>query len=149
MIRIGVILMTIGLFFTGCASQRGASVQRPSLAGQRVYFNFARSDIRPSEREKLGAVANILKSDRKAAVLLEGHTDKVGPSRYNEILAENRARAVRAYLWTLGADPSRMTMISKGEREPIAKGSTRKDHQQNRRVELWMTLTSTKSGRKP
>lgn len=148
MILKGAALITIGLLAAGCASQRAALGPQMSKERERIYFDFDRAQIRTSEKEKLAKVANLLKTDRKSTAVLEGHTDRIGPSRYNEILAENRARAVRAYLWTLGSDPRQMPMLSKGEREPVALGHTRNDHQLNRRVEIFMTVTSTNTRRK-
>ncbi|QQR81239.1 MAG: OmpA family protein [Deltaproteobacteria bacterium] len=79
--------------------------------------------------------------DASATAIIEGHTDRIGSTRYNEILAEKRARSVRVYLWSLGGDPARMTMLSKGKRELLIKGNSRKADEENRRVEIVVTST--------
>lgn len=143
------ILILLSLLASGCAGHRWASLPNSRTARETIHFDFDRASIRSEEKEKLGRVAATLKSDSKPMAILEGHTDRIGGTRYNEILAENRARAVRAYLWTLGVDPSLTTMLSNGKREPIATGNTKRDHQLNRRVEIFMTLTSPENRRRP
>ena len=141
--------MMIGLIaLTGCASQR-LSMRHPSAERQpqhqpqhqKVHFDFDQAKIRNEDKPLLNRVASRLHSDRKSMVLVEGHTDKIGSRRYNEILAENRARAVRVYLRDQGADARRITMTSKGSREPLVKGRGRAQLQPNRRVEIIMNLT--------
>lgn len=149
MIRRFALLIVIGFLAAGCAGHRWASPAGSRAARETVHFDFDRTALRSAEKEKLGRVAAVLKADAKPFAVLEGHTDRMGPARYNEILAENRARAVRAYLWTLGVAPNLTTMLSKGEREPVATGKAKRDHQLNRRVEILMTLTSPENRRKP
>lgn len=142
----GLMLLLTLLTAAGCATHRNASV-RPAAAGperverQRVFFDFDRAKIRNQDRPTLDGVADRLQGDRKTMAIVEGHADQIGGDRYNDILSENRARAVRVYLRDQGADPRRITMTSKGKREPLVTGRGRKQFQQNRRVEIMMTLT--------
>lgn len=128
-----------------CASQRQAvrpsSDTAPREARKTVYFDFNKTKVRSQDHSTLEEVANWLKNDKKAMTILEGHADQVGDDRYNDILSEDRARAVRVYLRDEGADPRRMTVISKGKREPVVRGHGRKALQPNRRVEVYMNLT--------
>lgn len=129
----------------GCASQRQA-LRAPSVPASQeqrktVYFDFDRTEIRKEERSKLEEIARWLSRDKKAIAIVEGHADQIGDARYNEILSEDRARSVRVYLRDEGADPRRMTVLSKGEREPLVKGKGRRVLQPNRRVEVYMNLT--------
>lgn len=132
-----ILILPMILLGVGCASQRINTFQ----TNERVHFNFNKSEVRESDKEKLGWIAKILKKDTAATAIIEGHTDRVGSARYNEILAENRARSVRVYLWLLGGDPSRMTMLSKGKREPLIKGTSKNADEENRRVEIIVTST--------
>lgn len=138
-------IVPVILLSVGCASQRISTFQTT----ERVHFSFNKADIRESDKEKLGWVAKILKKDVRALAIIEGHTDRIGSVPYNEILAEKRARAVRAYLWSLGADPARMTMLSKGKREPLLKETSKKADEINRRVEIITTSTIKGKVREP
>ncbi len=89
----------------------------------------------------LDRIAAWLQRDKKSVAILEGHADPIGPARYNEILGENRARAVRVYLRDQGADPRRVTVISKGESVPVVRVRGRTANEPNRRVEMVWTLT--------
>src|SRR3989338_7716182 len=138
---------SIGLFLLlttiGCAGQRKAVVVQPTRGSnhERVYFDFNKSKIRNQDRPVLNGVASRLQTDKKTMAIVEGHTDQIGSVRYNEALAEDRARAVRVYLRDQGADPQRVTVVSKGKREPLVKGRGRKQLEQNRSVEILMGLT--------
>jgi outer membrane protein OmpA-like peptidoglycan-associated protein len=138
-------IIPVILLSVGCASQRIHTYQTT----ERIHFNFNKSDVHESDKERLGWVARIMKKDTRAIVIVEGHTDRIGSHRYNEILAEKRARAVRAYLGTLGADPARMTMLSKGKREPLTNEISKSADAMNRRVEIIMTSTTKPKAREP
>ncbi len=139
-------LLLLVIVLTGCASQR--QIVPRVEEKERVFFAFNRWRIADSQKSKLQQVADRLKQDERSFTILEGHTDRIGSARYNEILAENRSRAVRVYLSNLGVDPSRMTITSKGKRKPLSLGGTQDDHQKNRRVEILMTVMDKKR-RKP
>ena len=129
----------------GCASGRvavkHAPETQPVTEKHEVFFEFNQSDVRAEDRSLLKDVAGKMAGDPKAVAILEGHADQIGEADYNEILAENRARSVRVYLRDLGADARRLTITSKGEREPLVEGKGWKDLERNRRVEIFLTLT--------
>lgn len=53
---------------------------------------------------------------------MEGHTDRLGSSLYNEKLSLQRAESVKGYLaQTGGIDPSKISTVGKGEMEPVTK----------------------------
>ncbi len=140
-----LISMVVCLIVTGCASHRAAvkpAAAEPNTADrQRVYFDFGRATIREQDKTVLDKVASHLQSDKKSMAIVEGHAVRIGSFSLNEILAGNRARAVRVYLRDQGADPRRMTMTSKGSREPLVMGRTPEELQPNRRVEILWGLT--------
>jgi outer membrane protein OmpA-like peptidoglycan-associated protein len=142
-----MMLLAIAGLAAGCASGRVGAKKRDSRPTytwkQAVYFDFDRSEVREDAREVLDGVAGRIKSDDKAVAILEGHADPIGDSRYNEVLAEDRARSVRVYLRDQGANPHRITMTSKGEREPVVQGVGQTELQPNRRVDVILTLTSS------
>ncbi|MBS9773500.1 MAG: OmpA family protein, partial [Gammaproteobacteria bacterium] len=63
----------------------------------------------------------IKKSDDIKKVALIGHTDRKGSDAYNNVLGLNRAKTIRSYLKNKGVS-ARMTVDSRGEREPVTDG---------------------------
>jgi OOP family OmpA-OmpF porin len=73
----------------------------------------------------------------KIAITLTGYTDSVGSEAYNQKLSERRANAVRNFLVDdLDVKPENITVIGKGEADPVASNATREGRAQNRRVEM-------------
>jgi outer membrane protein OmpA-like peptidoglycan-associated protein len=68
---------------------------------------------------------------------IEGHTDNVGNPAANQVLSEQRARAVRETLVaTYGIAAGRLDAAGLGDTKPAAPNSTPEGRQSNRRVEL-------------
>ncbi len=124
---------------SGCAAQKkpktAMAVEDITLQAT-VLFDFNKATLREDAKPILDDVAQKLKTNPAIHVLVEGHTDTVGSDTYNDILAEKRARAVGAYLSQDGVQYHRITMLSKGKREPKALGHTQEANRVNRRTEI-------------
>ena len=104
---------------------------------QKVYFDFNRSEVRPSERPKLEALANHLMSNPTYGVIIEGHCDERGSDEYNRSLSERRSLAVKEYLAALGIANNRMRTISYGEDRPdVPNAQSEEQHKMNRRAQF-------------
>jgi outer membrane protein OmpA-like peptidoglycan-associated protein len=101
-----------------------------------VLFDTAKYSLRPLAREKLAKVAGIVSGHPGLRLDVEGHTDSVGGSDYNQRLSEQRAEAVREYLTRQGMPLSSVTAKGFGKTQPVASNDTAKGRQQNRRVEI-------------
>ena len=101
-----------------------------------VYFDFDSAKIRPSEVAKLEAVANWMKSNSSAKLVVEGHCDERGTAEYNRALGERRAQAAREKLVSLGVDAGRITTISYGNDRPADLGHDEAAWAKNRRCEF-------------
>ena len=100
-----------------------------------VKFRLGSAELSDSAREKLNEFAQQLKTDNKGVYLeIQGHTDSTGAEDLNYNLGERRAESVRRYLNKQGIALNRMSTISYGEEEPVAKNNTRTGRSQNRRV---------------
>ncbi|MHA4869671.1 OmpA family protein [Duganella sp. PWIR1] len=82
------------------------------------------------------AKAEYIAQISKRKILLIGHTDDTGPSRFNADLAERRARAVADYMKNRGIPQESLYFQGAGEAYPIADNSTEEGRTQNRRVEI-------------
>jgi outer membrane protein OmpA-like peptidoglycan-associated protein len=101
-----------------------------------VLFDTGSANLKPGTREKLAKVAGILLSHRGLKLQVEGHTDSVGSTDYNQRLSENRASSVRTYLVEQGIASNAIGTAGFGETMPVASNDTPAGRQQNRRVEL-------------
>ncbi len=91
----------------------------------------------PSEREKLDAIAGILKKYADRDLLIIGHTALAGTAEGRQILSEQRAGAVGSYLLSKGVrDRSRLVYKGVGAEHPVADNSTEQGRKKNRRVEI-------------
>lgn len=69
-------------------------------------------------------------------LLLVGHTDDTGSSRWNADLSERRAKVVAAFMKTQGVPAASLYFQGAGEGYPVADNSTPEGRSQNRRVEF-------------
>jgi len=100
---------------------------------QTVFFPYDSSVLTPDARSQLQSNAEWIKSN-SASVQVEGHTDERGSVEYNFALGERRAKAVRAYLVSLGVSASRLSVISYGEEKPLVSGDSEQSYARNRRA---------------
>ncbi|SET08592.1 Outer membrane protein OmpA [Nitrosomonas marina] len=109
-----------------------------------VYFEFDSSQLTVAAQEKLSDIGSILINPRASSrhILIEGHTDSIGNSHYNERLSMNRADAVADALVAYGVNDLRITRRGYGQKYPIAPNTTPdgrdnpEGRAQNRRVEI-------------
>jgi peptidoglycan-associated lipoprotein len=104
-----------------------------SPALQDIYFEFAKSDIRPDAAKTLDTNASWMKTNANNLILIEGHCDERGTNEYNLALGERRARSTMNYLVAQGVQASRITIISYGEERPACAEKTEACWQKNRR----------------
>ena len=100
-----------------------------------VFFDYDRSVIKVSEREKLREVAEQLVSNPLQKLLIEGHCDWRGTTEYNLGLGDRRANSVMEYLMALGVSDGQMETNSKGDLEAVVEGSD-EDRVHDRRSDL-------------
>ena len=108
------------------------------IANKILYSGFASKQFRADKT--LQAYALELKSyldkypDKKATIT--GHTDSVGDDIANDWFGMERAKNVRRYLVSQGINETRLTALSKGEKEPIDTNGTLEGRRKNRRIEI-------------
>ena len=70
------------------------------------------------------------------SIVIQGHTDAIGPEDYNQKLSEQRAQAVYEYFISKGVSPERMQTVGYGESRPVADNSSAQGRALNRRTEI-------------
>ncbi len=80
-----------------------------------VYFSLNSSYINRNSRKVLESLATLLKETPDLNLTIASHTDSRGSSAYNKTLSQRRVENTKAYLTTLGIEPSRLTTKAYGE----------------------------------
>jgi peptidoglycan-associated lipoprotein len=101
--------------------------------GDRVFFDYDRSEVRPDGAATLQKQAAWLARYPSVTLTIEGHCDERGTREYNLALGARRASAVKEYLISLGVSSSRLETISYGKERPVCVESNESCWQQNRR----------------
>jgi peptidoglycan-associated lipoprotein len=106
------------------------------LSEDQGNFKFGKVDLPDSAKQRIDQMVTDLKADPKGIFIeLEGHTDNVGSKDYNTKLGEERAEAVKRYLYEAHQVPlHKINVISYGEEKPVSPNKTRDGRAQNRRV---------------
>lgn len=102
--------------------------------GDRIFFDFDKSDLRPDAIDQLNRQADFLKGNGSITVAIEGHCDERGTREYNLALGDRRAASAKQYLESVGVDGGRMETISYGKERPAVLGSNEDAWAQNRRA---------------
>ena len=108
-----------------------------------ILFDFNSASLRPESQSTLRDLATNFQRYPDETISVEGHTDNVGSSAYNQTLSENRAYSVKNYLVDQGVPGSRVTAIGFGETRPKASNETPEGRQLNRRVEIHIRATQS------
>ncbi|WP_420549728.1 peptidoglycan-associated lipoprotein Pal [Curvivirga sp.] len=101
--------------------------------GDRVFFNYDRSDLSSDAQSALAKQAAWLLQYPQVMIQVEGHCDERGTREYNLALGERRANSVKEYLTSLGVAADRISTISYGKERPAVEGSNKEAWAQNRR----------------
>ncbi len=104
-----------------------------------INFETNSSRITPESETVLMKAYNTLKNNPDIEVEISGHTDNRGSEAKNQILSEDRANSVKAWLVAKGIDGRRITTIGFGESKPIAPNDTPENMLKNRRIEFKRT----------
>jgi OmpA-OmpF porin, OOP family len=103
-----------------------------------VLFETGQATLLPGAALKLDPLVEYMRSHPNSSLVIEGHTDSIGSSGYNQQLSQARADAVRNYLATKGIPMERMLARGMGEDFPVTSNESAAGRQQNRRVEVFV-----------
>jgi peptidoglycan-associated lipoprotein len=118
----------------------------PSLDFGPIYYELDSATLRAESRERLDAMAEILRQRREARVTILGHTCELGTTEYNLALGQRRAASARDYLVKLGVDRDRISVVSYGEERPAELGSSESALSKNRRSEFTVSVAHARAG---
>ena len=120
------------------ADRELAAIQKRITSGElpKVQFDFDSAVIRPESHAVLDMIADVLLKNPRVKLRVAAHTCSLGSREYNLELSEARAKAVKAYLVSVGVPPPSIRFRGWGFEHPIADNSTEEGRQKNRRVEF-------------
>jgi len=103
-----------------------------------IFFESGSDVLLPESDFEIVKLYNLLASQEDMRIMISGHTDNVGQERDNQVLSENRAKAVYQALIDKGIDYFRMDYRGMGESSPIASNETEEGKKKNRRTEFYI-----------
>jgi outer membrane protein OmpA-like peptidoglycan-associated protein len=114
-----------------CSTEVAAALKSGKL-------NFATSswEILDDSYSTLDKIAKLIKGCNGASVEVGGHTDNTGTASGNQVLSEQRAKAVVKYLTGAGVSAGQLKAVGYGQDKPIADNTTTAGKRDNRRIEF-------------
>jgi outer membrane protein OmpA-like peptidoglycan-associated protein len=109
------------------------ATQAPSFM---VFFDWDRSNLSAQALNTIKQAAGAYKTKGSARITATGHTDRSGPESYNMALSLRRANAVKDALVREGVPNTAISVVGKGESQPLVPTADGVREPQNRRVEI-------------
>jgi outer membrane protein OmpA-like peptidoglycan-associated protein len=107
-----------------------------SFSIENIYFDNNSYELKRATNEILIEFAKYLEVNNTLIIEINGFTDNVGNQADNQLLSENRAKAVRDLILLQGISEKRVFYNGFGESSPITSNDTEKGRGQNRRTEF-------------
>lgn len=84
-------------------------------------FDFNKAVLTPAGKEAVDkeVLSKLGEFKTVNAVIVSGHTDRLGSAAYNQKLSERRAEAVKAYLVSKGVDANKIETFGYGKTQPV------------------------------
>ena len=140
MLRKLLVVLATTLLVAACASEPPPPPPPPPPAvappSFMVFFDWDRSNLSQQAVQTIGQAAAAFKSRGSARITATGHTDTSGPESYNMALSLRRANAVKNELVRQSVPADAITVIGKGESNPLVATGDGVREPQNRRVEI-------------
>jgi len=108
----------------------------PPVRSYMVFFDWDRSNLSQQALTTIGQAAAEYKTKGSARITATGHADRSGPENYNMALSLRRANAVKDALVRNGVPATAISVIGKGETQPLVPTADGVREPQNRRVEI-------------
>lgn len=101
-----------------------------------INFDFNKSDIKPESIPIIEEIVDVMLSNPKLKLEIQGHTDNIGGVEFNLRLSEARALSVYNAIVERGVDSSRLRYRGFGFSRPVANNDTEEGRSKNRRTEF-------------
>lgn len=101
-----------------------------------IFFDTNKYDLKPDSKAELEKLLEFLAQNPTIRIEISGHTDNVGNLQSNQVLSENRAKAVYNYLIAAGVSAQRLVYKGYGQTQPIVPNNSDENRAKNRRTEF-------------
>ncbi len=122
------------------------NVKQPKIVSldkvQLVNFEYDEAELTPASKVKVERLIERIRQAGDIRIEIYTYTDNIGSDAYNIALSQKRAEALRNLLIRNGVNPSAITAIAMGEKQPIADNSTEAGQAINRRGEFVFHATT-------
>jgi len=104
-----------------------------------AYFDYDQKALRDDARAALSRDAQWLNRWTSTKITVQGQCDERGSAEYNLALGDERAKAVKDYLTSLGVPDTRIAVVSLGKESPVCTDDSESCWSQNRRGHFVIT----------
>jgi cytochrome c oxidase subunit 2 len=101
-----------------------------------VYFQSGAATLLPLSRYELDNLMETMGKYPNMTIEIGGHTDNTGDAPANQVLSEERAKAVQDYLVGKGVPVGRLKVVGYGQTQPVETNDTEAGREKNRRTEF-------------
>lgn len=101
-----------------------------------IYFDLDKSLLLEQSHQELNKLQHLMEEHPSLRIEIIGHTDDQGSEAYNQLLSENRAKAVVDYLVEQGILKERLSFKGMGKSQPLMPNDSEAHRALNRRVEF-------------
>ena len=101
-----------------------------------VFFDFDRSTLTPEAKRIIAAAAQEFKKGGFVRIVVTGHTDTMGTSKYNQKLSVRRARSVQNEMAQQGVPAAVVQAVGAGKTSLLVPTADGVREAQNRRAEI-------------
>ncbi|HXB41985.1 MAG TPA: OmpA family protein [Bacteroidia bacterium] len=101
-----------------------------------IFFDVDKFDLKPESKAELEKLVSFLKDNPKLRIEISGHTDNDGNKKANQLLSQNRAKAVYDYCVAQGVVAARLIFKGYGDGKPKVPNTSVENKAKNRRTEI-------------
>ncbi len=116
--------------------ENGAPATENAIVLKNVFFEFGSAALLPASLSELEKLRKLLLDNPGLRIQINGHTDNVGADAANQLLSEQRAKAVYTWLLDKGIEKARLRFKGFGETRPVDTNDSDPGRQKNRRTEF-------------
>jgi peptidoglycan-associated lipoprotein len=104
-----------------------------------AFFDYDQTELRDDARTALDRNAQWLNNWKTTRITVQGQADERGSAEYNLALGDERAKAMKSYLMSLGVAEARIAVVSLGKESPVCRDESESCWSQNRRGHFVIT----------
>lgn len=105
-----------------------------------IFFDVDKYDLKPESNAECNKLIDFLKTNPGIKIEISGHTDNDGNKKENQLLSENRAKAVFEAVVKGGISADRMKFKGYGDAKPLLPNTSAENKAKNRRTEVKVVL---------